>query len=459
MDGLSGIASGIDTASIVSKLMAIDRQGETRIQLRQYAVKGQQSAIKSIASKLSDLKTAASTLRSAATWKPAQAVTSSSPSAVTVTALGGAGIGGHAVQVDRLAASAQRSFSFSGAPAAASTLELTAEGGTTVKLDVAAGATAQQIADQVNARNDAPVYAAVAGGQLVFSSRTTGDHGTFTVGGSLASDGTLTQTQSKLTDLNARYRLDGEATVRESETNVVEDAVAGLRLGFKAVTSNPVSVTVESPALDKEAVKTAVKALVTAYNAVVDTTRSELQEKKVANPASANEAGQGQLFGDLGLQSMLGSLKQTLQGAVSGLGSLDELADIGISVPKATGGLSSDDGKAGKLVLDEAKLTEALDKDWTQVQKLFSGSGATGGFAKRVEDFVSGQTGGSGILDSRLENGDRQVKRLGNDMTTLESRLGEKEKRLKAQFAAMETALQTAQTQQAWLTSQIASLG
>ena len=32
------------------------------------------------------------------------------------------------------------------------------------------------------------------------------------------------------------------------------------------------------------------------------------------------------------------------------------------------------------------------------------------------------------------------------------------QKRLKAQFAAMETALNNSQTQQAWLTSQIASL-
>ena len=33
------------------------------------------------------------------------------------------------------------------------------------------------------------------------------------------------------------------------------------------------------------------------------------------------------------------------------------------------------------------------------------------------------------------------------------------QKRLKKQFAAMETALNNSQTQQAWLTSQIASLG
>jgi flagellar hook-associated protein 2 len=38
------------------------------------------------------------------------------------------------------------------------------------------------------------------------------------------------------------------------------------------------------------------------------------------------------------------------------------------------------------------------------------------------------------------------------------SRMDDEQTRLKAQFAAMETALAQSQTQQAWLTSQIASL-
>ena len=33
--GLSGLASGVDTSAIVEQLMAIERQGKTRLQLRQ----------------------------------------------------------------------------------------------------------------------------------------------------------------------------------------------------------------------------------------------------------------------------------------------------------------------------------------------------------------------------------------------------------------------------------------
>ena len=45
---------------------------------------------------------------------------------------------------------------------------------------------------------------------------------------------------------------------------------------------------------------------------------------------------------------------------VSGLG-LTSLADIGIGVPKSTGGASTEDAKAGKLTFDTSKLTTALD--------------------------------------------------------------------------------------------------
>ena len=47
---LSGLASGVDTSSIVDQLMAIERQSITRLQYRQSAVTGEQSALKEIAS-------------------------------------------------------------------------------------------------------------------------------------------------------------------------------------------------------------------------------------------------------------------------------------------------------------------------------------------------------------------------------------------------------------------------
>src|SRR4030095_6115114 len=46
---LSGLASGVDTSTIVEQLMAIDRQGTTRITYRQSGVTGMQNSLKAIA--------------------------------------------------------------------------------------------------------------------------------------------------------------------------------------------------------------------------------------------------------------------------------------------------------------------------------------------------------------------------------------------------------------------------
>ena len=157
---LSGLASGVDTSSIVDQLIALDRQSTTRIQDRQYAVKGQQAALKTIASKLAALKTAANALSGDSNWKPTQTV-ESTDARVAVTQTGGAGIGGHSLQVNRLASSAQRGYALPGGTAGTLTITSATDPTNTMSVAVAADATVQQIADAINAKASGPVVAAV----------------------------------------------------------------------------------------------------------------------------------------------------------------------------------------------------------------------------------------------------------------------------------------------------------
>jgi flagellar hook-associated protein 2 len=216
------------------------------------------------------------------------------------------------------------------------------------------------------------------------------------------------------------------------------------------VTAAPATVTVTEPALDRDAIKSKIKSFVDAYNAVVDTTRSKLTEQSVRSPTSDFQAARGQLFGDSGMTAMLSRLRQDMANVVSAAG-INDLGDLGVGIPKATG-TSSAEAKAGKLVLDETKLTAALNSDFTAVKSFLST------FSKGVEDFVKGQTGGSGIIDDRIKSGDRQNKRIQDQIDKANERIDAREKRLKAQFAAMEAALQNSQTQGAWLAGQINGL-
>jgi flagellar hook-associated protein 2 len=258
---LSGLASGVDTNSIVAQLMAVERQKTTTITNKQTKAQAEQDVLKSIAAKLTSLKSAAEDLKkTGAVWNQTQAVTSSDASKVTVSKLSGAGVGGHTVQVDRLAASAQRGYA----------VDMTAAGSMTVgatTVSWAADASLSSVADQFNASGSSPVYAAVvknADGEdrLVLSARTTGESSRFTVTATGATEDTTYA--SPPASLNARYRLDGSSTQLESTTNTIDNAVPGLRITLKGVTSSPVSVTVDSPDIDRGGVAKKVQALVDA---------------------------------------------------------------------------------------------------------------------------------------------------------------------------------------------------
>ena len=125
-------------------------------------------------------------------------------------------------------------------------------------------------------------------------------------------------------------------------------------------------------------------------------------------------------------------------------------------MPKSTGGATSEDAKAGKLTLDTDKLTEALAADYTKVRDLFAGKGATKGFATLIATTSARRPAPTASLTGRMSSDDTTLKGFTDQIAKLNTRMDTEQKRLKAQFAAMETALSNSQTQQAWLTSQIA---
>ena len=160
--GLSGLASGVDTSSIVDQLISLERQANDRLALRKSAVQARQAALKDIASKLSALNTAAQDLSSDTTWAAKQTVASSDDARVVAVLIGGAGIGGHTIQVDRLASSSQRGYAFTPPTATGTfTLAYANDPASTVTVDVAANATAADVAASINGKSAAPVFASV----------------------------------------------------------------------------------------------------------------------------------------------------------------------------------------------------------------------------------------------------------------------------------------------------------
>jgi flagellar hook-associated protein 2 len=467
---LNGMASGLDTDSIIQQLMAIDQQKVTAVKNQQSGVTQHQKLLQAIKGKLDAFKSAAAALSDSTTWKASQTVASSDSTKVDVALTSGAGIGGHTITVSKLASSAQHGYAFTpSATAGQLTLyygaDPAATGASKVTIDVAANATASDVATSINANESSPVYAAVinSGGvdTLVLSARKTGQSSDFTVDASALTGGQIGAEDPAYQhigpSLNAAYRLDGDTVDRSSETNTLTTALPGETLTLKGVTSSPVSITTNAAAIDTSKVTKAVQAFVDAYNAVVTTVRADLTDTPATKKSSASDYQKGTLFGDAGLDGMLSQMKTVMTQTVSGLG-FSSLADIGIMIPKSTGATPTQDAKDGKLSFDSDAFSKALTADYTKVRNLFQDQGTTKGFSSLVSAFVDSQDGTNGILTGRISSDDTSLKDYTRRIDTMNQRMDDEQTRLKAQFSAMETALAQAQTQQAWLTSQIASL-
>ncbi len=456
---LSGLASGVDTGGIVAQLMALERQSLTRIQLNQARVTARDTGLKEIQSKLSAFKTAATALKAASTWDLKQTVASSDANQVGVEKLSGlGGVGGTAITVTRLATASKRDYTYN-PEGAAETLTFNPAVGPDVVLNVAANTSLTDLISQINASTTAPVYAADVGGQLVLSSRTTGSNSTFTAVSS--SGNSQLQTSGALTSgVNAAYTVNGGGS-QSSETNVIDTAIPGVRLTLKALTTTGVTISVGEPAVDQVAIKAKLTAFVDAYNAVNGAARIRLSEKTVPTAANSADAAKGQLFGDMGLTSMLAGFRNAAIDQVGDVGDIfRRLSDIGISTGAASASTSaSSDQVAGKLVIDDVKLTAALTTNGNAVRELLGASGNTNGLAQKYEALIDRQTGSTGsVLDGRITNSISEQRSFTDQIARTEMRLAAKEKRLNAQFAAMESAMQASQNQQAWLTGQLASL-
>jgi flagellar hook-associated protein 2 len=467
---LTGMASGLDTDSIIQQLMAVEQQSVTQVQMKQVKVQAHKDALTALQTKMNAVKTAASALSDSSAWTTSQTTTSSDPTKVGAQLISGAGVGGHTIQVDKLASSAQHGFSYAPSASAGSLTfyygtDPNASTASKVTIQVSANEKPADIATAINANQNSPVYAAVVNDgtadRLVFSARKSGQSSDFTVDTSgMAADAAMSEisTYSRTgTALNAQYKIDDDPTEHSSESNTIDNAIPGVRLTLTGTTTSPVSVSTTQSAIDQKGITTKVQALVDAYNSFIDLANTDISEKSVPNATTSDDLQKGTLFGDTSVLSMMSSLKSQMTQFVSGLG-LKSLADIGITVPAATGGATTDDAKEGKLTFDSSKLTTALTADWTQVRDLFSGKGTTKGFSSLISSYVDSQAGSNGMITNEMTSDDSSIKDFNDQIDDLNSKMNDEQTRMKAQFAAMETALSQSQSQQAWLTSQISSL-
>jgi flagellar hook-associated protein 2 len=446
--------------------MAIERQPQNRLKLKQGQIDARKSALSDVASRLKNLRLAAQDLKSTTLWLDTQSVDVNDATKVAATRMSGAGTGAYQVTVTQLASASQHWVSYpSTAPAADDTITFTTASGSH-DVTVSAGSDITAAANAVNADANAPVYASVvttSGGAqyLAFSSKTTGAASDFSVADSA---GLLTEDASKaVVGLNAQGTVGAQSF--DEATNVIADMIPGVQLTLKGVTgASPVTVTVGAPAPDQAAISDKLKAFVDQYNSTVDFVRSKLSEKPVAKPQTAADYSKGVLYGDTALTGLLGQLRIALTdqyGENDGNPpSLDQLSELGVSTGSAVGsGTLNQDAIAGKLSFDAAKFSQAMASDPLSVRRLIGGNtGVTDNFAKSIDDLLAPMVQADGTLDQTIKSQDAQRRFVADQIARMDEILAKKQDTLKQQFAAMEAALQSSQSQGQWLSGQLSAL-
>ncbi len=429
----SGLASGLDTASIVAQLVAIKRQPIVRLQERKSLFESQIAALGELKSKLLALQNAAQDLDTSTEFAALQA-SSSHEDLLTVTASSAAAAGTYEITVDTLATNQKdRSQGYD------SLLDSVGEGtlgftvaGETTELELTGVTTLQDLKNRIN-EDVAGVNAAIiydgsetGGYHLVLTSTEAGTANAFTIDTSGLSGDTTPVFTNMTPGADATLTID-ELTVTAT-SNTVTDAISGLTLNLHEAGTETITVTVDT---DVEGITEKVQTLVDAYNDLygfIDYQTGDVGFLK-DNPTLRS------------VSSRIGSIFSA--GLEDGLGDITNLFQVGITR-----------GDGQQMEFDSATFAEALNDDYGSVRDFFVERGTNYGKAYLLDEAIEEMTDsidglfkiGTDSLNARIKNADSSIDRYERSIEAYQVTLERK-------FLAMESMVANLNAQGSYLMS------
>jgi len=457
--GIDGIVSGLDTTSLIEKLMELENTKLDTLNTKKDTLTTEADAWRELNTLIYAVQEAAYDLQSLSAFR-GRTVGVSDETVLTATSSDGALAAGYSIDVSQLAKAHILSSDAQTSEDTALNLEGTFQIND-AEVTVTTDDTLSSIAAKINSASDS-VYASVVqvntgSYKLVLTGRETGEDNQISLTDSESGSGILT----KLGVLDASGDIANEVqeaqdallTVNgleiQSSSNTVEQAISGVTLNLLREGSS-VQLTVSQ---DTESIVDAVSTFVEKYNAVMEF----INENTTYTYDSDTEEGTaGPLFGDATLTTIQSTLKSYLSMSVDDVdSSVSALALIGIST-----GSGVDAAVSGLLEFDEDTFREALESNYDDIAELF-GSTSTGsdeGIFSSMYDKLYEMTSTGGTLDAKTDTIDDELDDLNEQIEEMEDYLEEKEESYYDQFSAMELALSKLQTQSDALTSLLDSL-
>ncbi|MES2229620.1 MAG: flagellar filament capping protein FliD [Pseudomonadota bacterium] len=468
----AGIGSGLDVNSIITSLMAVEKQPLTKLQTVASTMQTKLSAFGQMQSFVSSFRDAAAQLQTASNYAITTA-TSSDTTAVGATSTTTAIPGSYAVSVTALASTqstVSASGQFTAGTDAVGTGSITISlgtwsagqagftpktGSTDVVIPVGASEnTLAGIRDKINAANagvSATLVTDANGARLALQSSATGASNGFRVSvtdddgnntdalglSRLAFDPPSSTVGTTLTQsaVNTKASINGIAveTTGSTLTNVVD----GMTFNLGKVTTAPVTVSVTR---NTDSVKSLVTGFVASYNALASFLSS-------ATSYDASTKTAALLQGDATTTGLQNQLRSMVGGAGKASAVFGTLSDIGLEFQKD-----------GRLKVNDSKLTAALAK-LPELTKAMTNvdltTPANNGFGKTLTSWADGLLSTNGSLNGKTKSIQSQIASNQKDQDHLNDRLTAIEARIRAQYTALDATMSNANALSKYVTQQI----
>lgn len=273
--------------------------------------------------------------------------------------------------------------------------------------------------------------------RFVLTDKTTGDVGISmqdVTGNFLAASGLSAGTLQR--GANLQYNINGGGTLT-NESNLIDSTSSGLT-GL-SVTALGVGSTTISVGTDTNKISTAITNFVNDYNAV----QNYISSQTATSTDSSGNFQPGLLTGDMDAEGMASQLRSIMEAAPSGLtGVIQTLNDMGIV----------SNGKDNTLAIsDPTALNNALTTNLDAVKDLFTN--ATNGIATSMNKYLNDVNGSSGLLATKEADFTKQSSGITDSINALEQKIASDQQQMTNEFVAMETAINTINTQKQFLTN------
>jgi len=497
---ISGLASGMDTETMVKELMTAHRIPLDKINQKKQYTEWQRDDYRTVNRTLNDFKTLTSDSMMRQSTFIKKTVTSSAPDDVSIKNINSVSDFSGKIKVKQLAESATMqssgqvlsseadltkklsSLSFADPVGNFKISAIKADGtmdtvGYEVKIDE--NSTMKSVIDDINKNSGVNAFYDSFTGKIAFTAKYNGDvkdDSEIKLSGNIKflklevdniKASTTEDSEGKPSGTlgtNAIFTYNGLETQRQSNTFQIN----GFEVSLKQANDKDITF---SSTPDVDSILASVTKFVDEYNKLIEVLNSQMREEKYRDyqPLTDTEkedltedqikkweekAMSGTLKNDSIISGVLNKMRSALSSAVGGVSGANSLSKIGITT-------SSNYLENGKLSIDETKLREAISADPNQVYELFAADGTKDsekGLARRItsalDDARTKITSKAGSGTTTVNNTfvlGRLLDGYKDQMTRFEDRLQSLESRYWKQFTAMEQAIQKANSQSSYL--------